>query len=809
MEERLRELPVNHGGLYRPLKAMTMPGMDALGDGNSTTGKLVNMESPQFPARAAAAISRLHSDGRVLCEAGGGAGWGSNLSRFKSQLDWLFASGVTFVNPHQSLLSVKGLRKRDFPTSHFVQEPWFELYRLHSELVSRMSALASHGDPVLELALLFPISALRAAGRGRGRKQGETLKSLVMSFDSVMEFLVRHQRDFELVFEESLSSGLVKVEKGKLKAGRRKFQALIVPPCELIHRDAATLLKQLLETGGKVLAFGDLPARDHEGREILSELLPAFREALKNGRAVQVPERRATSREGLLAALDRLHPPSLELECAFREQVVCREWRFEDGAACFIANLGQETGAAELCFKTFKDVLERWDPETGAQTEWPYQTGGDGRARVKLELGPFSSLVLVWREDKKAKRRPRVIDADLEILDLNAARLAGITDRAKSAVTLADSAIELSGESPPLPLALKPEWELVPERKNIFLIEPWKVKTSRVQKRPLEDMEREPFFSKRTRRVIRLGRLLATIVQTLRPPERRYRTERYFEFADAERGNAIVSRLLGLDLDRLGLYQAADTLLRIADYLGLRTFMRNFPPLGAEYRATASFKVDYIPDDLHLVYEDLGVPVGFELNKKPLRVEPRPAEAWDPCCRALPVADLVRKGKNRIVMKSRQLAFPALPPNTHSLEPVALMGGFAAGRVGIEKPVAGPAAGGDWKERGYPFYSGPMILRTTFHLPEHYLSCHLVLELSEVRETVELKVNGRAAGARIYPPFRFPVSGLVRAGENLVEARVLNTAANLFDKPRPSGIPGLMRIVPYQRFEIALDREKS
>ena len=92
-----------------------------------------------------------------------------------------------------------------------------------------------------------------------------------------------------------------------------------------------------------------------------------------------------------------------------------------------------------------------------------------------------------------------------------------------------------------------------------------------------------------------------------------------------------------------------------------------------------------------------------------------------------------------------------------------------------------------------------MLLRAKFDLPAEYLDYDLVLELPEVRECAEVRLNGRAAGVRIYPPFYFRLADLARAGENELEVRVVNTAANFFAGPRASGIGGPLRLVALRR----------
>ena len=56
----------------------------------------------------------------------------------------------------------------------------------------------------------------------------------------------------------------------------------------------------------------------------------------------------------------------------------------------------------------------------------------------------------------------------------------------------------------------------------------------------------------------------------------------------------------------------------------------------------------------------------------------------------------------------------------------------------------------------------------------------VTLDLGEVVSTARVLVNGREAGLRLTPPWRFDVTGLLQEGANRIEIRVCNTTANIF-----------------------------
>jgi len=783
-EEMIARHSVNHGGVFRPLRALSMPGIDALGAGEPVNGGLFNMECPSFGPRAAQAAARANGTTRVLCEAGGGSGWEASPARLKRQHDWLFASGVNFINPHQSLLSIKGLRKRDFPVSHFKQEPWFEHYRVHADYVARLSALLSEGEPATEAAVIFPTATVRADERGRGNGRG----SFDFYFESVLAFLAGNQREFELVFEEEAAEGLAVAQGDRFVISGRAVPLVVLPPCHTLARAMAVEIAKFLDAGGRALCFDTLPGRDERDESLDGLLLPAVRRAIAAGRAAQVPATTGTSSDTLGSALDAVLPPDLRMADPTSGLLTHRR-RLPGIDVCFIANLEQRPLEMDLSFARPRAFLEIWDPTEALARPWSWEKQNDGRGLVRLDLQPGESVALVWSEEQPAEIAG---PADLEPEPT--------ADKATDT-----AAPEAAGETappakippPPLPLVFLPEWELLPEGQNALLLEPWRVKTAAPPLPPPSSYENDIHLPPRARRIIGAGRAIYRALAPFGLERLRVSTTRFVEVVEMEKPSAVIQRVTGIDLDRFGIYEGIDALTRLGESVGLYPLTQGFPAPGAAWDATTRFTLDFIPDDLTLVYEDLGEPVRLWLNGCELTGERLTGVGWDDACRGVAVSRLCRRGRNRLRMQSRQPAFSSLSPSLHSLEPVALYGSFALRDRVVTRPADGSGPGGDWAERGYRYFSGAMTLRARFPLPAEYLDYDLWLELGEVRECASVRLNGEDAGVRVHPPFNFDITDLVRAGENLLECRVRNSAANLLGRPQPSGILSAIRVAAF------------
>ena len=85
-----------------------------------------------------------------------------------------------------------------------------------------------------------------------------------------------------------------------------------------------------------------------------------------------------------------------------------------------------------------------------------------------------------------------------------------------------------------------------------------------------------------------------------------------------------------------------------------------------------------------------------------------------------------------------------------------------------------------WTERpepGIKFYSGTATYTKTFELPNsksETRNAKLFLDLGNVRELAEVKVNGKSCGVTWCPPFRVDITDAVKPGANKLEVEVVN-----------------------------------
>jgi len=792
MEERITQLAVNHGGAYSHLSQMSMPGIDALGVGDGISGGLGNMEAPNYAVKMAAAVAACNGSSRVLCETGGGAGWQMTLYDYKRMCDWLFSQGVNFLNPHHFLLSLKGLRKRDFPPSHSSQEPWFDFYPDFSRYVSRVCGLLSQGRSFAEIAVLIPSSSFQALSRGRGRESG-ALSLLSGQIEELSRCLMQSQREHDYIFEEAVSKGKVSVEGDRLRMSGSSYEWLLVPAAPVLVQDSVNLIEQFLKQGGKVIFLSPLPTYNEQGESLAAwrERIIAFKERLI------IYGDSSTAAAAVVEALARVAPGRLQMAAGGSASVVFCSRKIGDDEIYSLANLSASALRVPCLLQTQKRGLRMFLPWSGESRAMVLERRGE-RLAFTLDFSPLESIVLLGSAEISESW---VQDTELAVTSLDEEKISGYSSMPGARLKAGGKEIKLAVEGPlPEPVRIDGPFEFESLSANIFRLGPWRVKTERVSPLELRLLKDEFFFSRQTRLLVRALRPVVSLLNILFQPASRYRGLCYEDFGGIEHELERASRMLGVDFKRMGLYQTIDTLFRFADYLPLQDLFRVFPPSGVIYQAETDFILEHIPEQLELVFEDLGEPAVVKLNGRELSEEPRRERVWDDDNLVLELVQYVKRGKNHLTFTSKQLSFPCLFPSFHTLEPMVLRGEFEVSGKNTLVAAARSKPAGDLCELGYAHYSGKVKYKAEFSLDSKHLEYYLLLDCGEVREQVEVVVNGRLAGKSIGPVGQFPLNDVAQAGRNRIEIIVSNTGANLLAKPSPSGLFGPVVIWPYWRF---------
>jgi hypothetical protein len=225
-------------------------------------------------------------------------------------------------------------------------------------------------------------------------------------------------------------------------------------------------------------------------------------------------------------------------------------------------------------------------------------------------------------------------------------------------------------------------------------------------------------------------------------------------------------------------------------------------PIPVWYRA--AFDVDAVPSRLELVIDGFdGSAPRIHLNGTEITTAPVRA-SFDAQMRSVDLTPQVTEGHNELAMR-----LVVEGPTGGIVDRLKLMGTLSlAGSDPEAYHVAPPrdeVSPAPWTEQGHPFLSGTATYRRTFELPDGFEGHRVFLEVPTVDDVIEVSVNGRPAGVRLWDPYEVEVTDLLAPGVNEVAIAVTNTLANLLNGvARPSGLAGPPRLVPRASFEFDL-----
>ncbi len=747
-EDFPEKFPHSHGSPYSALSEMHVPGTDYLGAGHGYMKDEILSDFPNFNPKLASAAARTKESGRVLCEIWGGSGWGHGPRDLKRSIDWAAALGINLFVPHAVHTSLMGLRKRDFPPSHFVQQPFWRYYKIFADYISRVSLMTSTARRVTKALLLFPINPLWLETTGMGiltKRGAEVIKDI----KEITNNLIKNQRNFDYLFEEDIERETTKIASGIIFVGKSIYDTIIVPEVDQITKPTGDFLTKAEENGIKVVYMGGRFRfeRNHRKEDDLNNF-----------------NNRATTRniDQLIAYLKSVNITSPVIEGRNSTDFVSRQMRYGQSDIYFFSYLGVERFKGSLTVQE-RGIPELWDPETGERygiADFELVKKG---LKFKIEFEPGESKFYVIHDD--------------------------VSDSKKGRQFLPEKKI---GEH-----SLPRRWEVLYKRGNMMRIDNWRIIRSSISPSfpnlyKLWEDERYGFETKLKISLIRI------LIEALEPFIGLRKRVRYAPFKSMENDfklTEIAAKLLGIETKGLGLYQKFDLIKDAALYLGVPLTI-SMPPPGSEYEIVSYFSVDYIPKKIHLVWEDSGEPIEIYINGQLISDKSEPFFLWDRSNRRANLKDFLRRGKNRIGIKSRQPAFPTIPPTLHGIEPVVITGNFRVSEDSIIR-TKNRTSSLSWGQKGTGNYSGTVAFRCKLKIPKRFRGTRGILDLGDVKEAARVVLNGERVGVKLWPPYRFDITDYIIDGENILEICVSNTAENLLGTPILSGIVGHPKLIYY------------
>lgn len=200
--------------------------------------------------KQAASIAHLYGYPQTGSESLSAGGWPFNLDMARYGFNMLSAYGITFQVPHCLAYAMdKPASMDDWPSSWFFRNPFWKYFKTLADDLRRMNFMLSGGEPVVDVAVLYPQSN-QWSGNGPGTIE-ETITRLAAT-----------QIDADVIDPPSLLGA--QFDGGTLRAGPMVYRALIVPGLQCLRRAEADQIRRFGEVGGLVIVHDRWPVDSPE-----------------------------------------------------------------------------------------------------------------------------------------------------------------------------------------------------------------------------------------------------------------------------------------------------------------------------------------------------------------------------------------------------------------------------------------------------------------------------------------------------------------------------------------------------------------
>jgi len=785
-------------------------------------------------AKVASSIAHMYERPRVWLEGFHSSGWSTSSA---DVADALFAD---FVMGH-NLLSLHGLYYSTMggwwewapPCNHYRMPYWQEMPSLLG-CSERLSYLLSQGYHCADVAILYPVESL-VAGYGN--------KSVDNAF-SLGDKLYGNGLDFDFMDYESLDRAAI--NNHKLTISGESYSVLIIPSMKALHH--STLVKALAfkRAGGTVICFGDLPeATELAGRnskEVTQLVQSLFKE--KNGAGEGVV---FTESEKVLEYINHKFTRDFEIVGAKIDAdnipyIMHRKIGQKDFYALYNVPKGSQ------CFFRAQGNVEMWDPWTATKKVIPVAKVTDKGTFLETPLANKEIQIFVFDSSAKpqiGETKPETYTKSLNIdgnwsfeqipvlynkwgdyywpaTDENISAMVNFV-QCKNGDKWEDQQIGYTSRFKLLQNIKSPlsEEELFSEVKNANRWEDlvfswrWGVKDD-YGHQGYHGLKEEMYND-----FIRLGvpvHKSTEIVREKNPNgDHCYLLSYVFAPADGEYeveyGNVLpedfyVNRTKqSAKATRVALKAGCNEVLLhylapCTTYLVFRNSVKKgqfVPGIEKEKPLAMQWNGDLslLPFDIYSVAKENGTyrfTSAPGLNKAILWAygDSLLAQTENGKCKVSLLEKRV-DGLKKYQIETKPMAKPA----EVTLGIKGLQKGFS-GTAAFSYPIRqicekGEISIGDWtKIDGLRCYSGGAWYRKTIHLDASDLGRPMQLDLGDVVSTAHLYINGAEVGLRMTPPWTFDIGKYMKAGDNLLEIKVFNTASNHYESI-PTNYRGTVR----------------
>lgn len=334
------------------------------------------ISSPVIGKQVGSAACQLGKK-QVLTESFALCGWNVSFEELKWIAEWQFVNGVNQICQHLQGYTIKGVRKRDYPPSLFIQQTWWKEYKQFNDYLGRLCVVLSEGSQTADVLLLHPMRSGFIAYDGT---RTEEIVRLDNAFTQASETLSGNHISYHFG-DETIIKKYGKVKDRRFIVGEIGYRTVILPHMYAIDGNTVSLLLAFIKNGGTVFSMGEFPFFTNGSKEDLNMLKSkVIKAAPENIRELMI-------REKLVAF-------SIAEQGMEAEHISYQQRETEDGILLFMVNHDQnKTYSADITMFGESRKVTRLIAESGNEEEISYNTA-DGSTHFKLTFEPMQSYII-------------------------------------------------------------------------------------------------------------------------------------------------------------------------------------------------------------------------------------------------------------------------------------------------------------------------------------------------------------------------------------------------------------------------------
>ncbi len=250
LEESMRLQVTSNGAVMPHYEYFAMPGIDRL-------GRPIPKEECLAMYQVASVAQQLGKK-QVLSETFALCGHNVSFSELKRIYEWQMVRGVNLLCQHLEGYSLRGIRKRDYPPAMYYQQPWWEVYKIFNDSMSRIGMLLTEGDVNVNILLIHPQTT---AWSMFDNSENKNIYELGMNFIRLCLALEEKHVSFHLG-DETIMERHARVEGKSLIIGNMRYTTIVMMPDNLLLDSTKTLLEKYKANGGIFANLDEIPADD-------------------------------------------------------------------------------------------------------------------------------------------------------------------------------------------------------------------------------------------------------------------------------------------------------------------------------------------------------------------------------------------------------------------------------------------------------------------------------------------------------------------------------------------------------------------